>query len=101
VTAFLAASPDRSVNCFVLLDAQDWMGDQQLQDLWQQVDRTAAPGARVIFRTAADESLLPGRVPDEILRSWHYDQDISRQFGARDRSSIYGAFHLYKRRIDT
>jgi S-adenosylmethionine-diacylglycerol 3-amino-3-carboxypropyl transferase len=98
LTAFLYRSPDRSVDCFVFLDAQDWMNDAQLTDLWTQVDRTAAPGARVIFRTAADERLLPGRVPARILKSWHYDESASRDMCRRDRSSIYGGFHLYTQR---
>ena len=95
MTDFLARSADGSVNGFVLLDAQDWMSPQQLTDLWQQITRCAAPGARVIFRTAADERLLPGKVPDEILSSWTYHARRSKELDARDRSSIYGAFHLY------
>lgn len=97
MTDFLARTPDRSMNGFVLLDAQDWMNDTQLCDLWRQIDRTAAPGARVIFRTAADERLLPGRIPDEILSAWTYHEAQSRSWHDRDRSSIYGAFHLYTR----
>ncbi len=97
MTDFLARTPDRSVDAFVLLDAQDWMNNQQLTDLWRQIDRTAAPGARVIFRTAADERLLPGRIPEEILSAWTYHEAQSRALHERDRSSIYGAFHRYTR----
>ena len=64
---FLAAKPASSVDCFVLLDAQDWMSDAQLNALWLEITRTAAPGARVIFRTAAEESLLPGRIDPAVL----------------------------------
>ena len=95
MTQFLSRSPNRSVNAFVLLDAQDWMSDQQLVDLWREINRSAAPGARVIFRTAADERLLPGRIPDEILNAWTYHEAQSKALNARDRSSIYGGFHLY------
>lgn len=97
MTDFLSHSPDRSVDAFVLLDAQDWMNNPQLTDLWRQIDRTAAEGARVIFRTAADERLLPGRIPDEILAAWTYREEQSQGLHQRDRSSIYGAFHLYTR----
>jgi len=95
MTQFLSRSPNRSVNAFVLLDAQDWMSDQQLTDLWREINRSAAPGARVVFRTAADERLLPGRIPDEILDAWTYHEAQSRALNDRDRSSIYGGFHLY------
>jgi S-adenosylmethionine-diacylglycerol 3-amino-3-carboxypropyl transferase len=97
MTDFLARSPSRSVQCFVLLDAQDWMNDRQMTELWAQIDRCAAIGARVIFRTAADERLLPGRIPAAILAAWRYDEAVCRDMSNRDRSSIYGAFHLYTR----
>ncbi len=94
-TETLRDSPAASFDCYVLLDAQDWMNDADLTDLWTQITRTARPGARVIFRTAADERLLPGRVPSDVLDAWEHDALRSRELGRRDRSSIYGAFHLY------
>ena len=97
LTDVLAKQSPRSVQCIVLLDAQDWMNDSQLTSLWRQIDRAAADDARVIFRTAADERLLPGRVPDSILSGWRHDAERSADLHARDRSSIYGAFHLYGR----
>lgn len=94
-TDYLRDSEDASLDRFVLLDAQDWMTDAQLNDLWSQITRTARPGARVIFRTAAEPTLLPGRVDEEILARWDYRAEESLAFTARDRSSIYGGFHLY------
>jgi S-adenosylmethionine-diacylglycerol 3-amino-3-carboxypropyl transferase len=95
---FLAAKPAGSVHRFVLLDAQDWMNDAQLNTLWREITRAAAPGARVIFRTAGEERLLPGRVAAEVLDRWHFEQDRSAELHAKDRSGIYGAFHLYRLR---
>ncbi|MBX9911798.1 MAG: DUF3419 family protein [Beijerinckiaceae bacterium] len=95
VTAFLESQPAKSCDAYVLLDAQDWMNDADLTGLWAQITRTAKLGARVIFRTAADERLLPGRVPTAILDQWRYDDVRSRELAAQDRSSIYGGFHLY------
>lgn len=82
-------------DAYVLLDAQDWMTDEQLTTLWSEILRTAKPGARVIFRTAGEETILPGRVPQGILGRFHYDAAQSRAFVDQDRSSIYGGFHLY------
>ena len=87
----LSASRDR----YVLLDAQDWMDDEQLNALWAEITRTAKPGARVIFRTAAEPSLLPGRVDAAVLSRWRYAAEQSRDLTRRDRSAIYGGFHLY------
>ena len=94
-TEYLQTRPDRSLDRYVLLDAQDWMTDAQLNALWSEITRTARGGARVIFRTAAEPSLLPGRVAEETLSRWHYEAEQSRDFTARDRSAIYGGFHLY------
>ena len=71
------------------------MTDAQLEALWTEIARTARLGARVIFRTAGEETILPGRVPDEILRRFSYDRESCRELTAKDRSSIYGGFHLY------
>lgn len=97
VTEYLRAQAPGSVDRYVLLDAQDWMTDEQLNDLWSEIDRTASPTARVIFRTADLPSLLPGRVAPEILARWDYREAESLDYTRRDRSSIYGGFHLYVR----
>nr|WP_295462882.1 DUF3419 family protein [Mesorhizobium sp.] len=94
----LAGKPAASVDRFILLDAQDWMTDAQLNGLWSEITRTAAPGGRVIFRTAAAPSLLPGRVSPALLDRWDYREEQSRDLSARDRSAIYGGFHLYVKR---
>jgi S-adenosylmethionine-diacylglycerol 3-amino-3-carboxypropyl transferase len=95
VTDYLEAQTAESLDAYVLLDAQDWMTDEQLNALWAEITRTAKPGARVVFRTAAEPDLLPGRVSDELLQRWTYEAERSRTLGALDRSSIYGGFHLY------
>ncbi len=95
-TEHLASLPAASCDAYVLLDAQDWMTDVQLGALWTEIARTARPDARVIFRTAGLETILPGRVPQEILGRFHYDATACRGMTARDRSSIYGGFHRYQ-----
>ncbi len=95
---FLAGKDAGTVDRFILLDAQDWMTDDQLNALWTEITHSAAPGARVIFRTAAEPSLLPGRVSSSLLDQWVYEEDASRDYSARDRSAIYGGFHLYVKR---
>ena len=95
LTDMLAAQPAASQHCYVLLDAQDWMNDDQLNALWDQITRTAAPGARVIFRTGGKDDILPGRVHAQTLARWQYDTEASANGFAEDRSAIYGGFHLY------
>ncbi|MBN8819904.1 MAG: DUF3419 family protein [Sphingomonas sp.] len=95
MTDWLATQADASVDRYILLDAQDWMSDAQLTALWYEITRTARPGARVLFRTAAEPSLLPGRLPDALLSRWNYRAEDSLAFTRADRSSIYGGVHLY------
>jgi S-adenosylmethionine-diacylglycerol 3-amino-3-carboxypropyl transferase len=95
MTDMLAANEAASFDRYIFLDAQDWMSDAQLAALWTEVTRTARPGARVLFRTAAEPTLLPGRLPDDLLRRWDYREDASLDYTRRDRSAIYGGVHLY------
>ena len=96
---FLKAQPAQSLHRYVLLDAQDWMNESQLADLWAQIDRTAdSRDAKVIFRTAGAESPLPEKLPESLLAPWLYHEWQSRVLHAQDRSSIYGGFHVYARR---
>jgi S-adenosylmethionine-diacylglycerol 3-amino-3-carboxypropyl transferase len=94
-TEYLKSRPARSLDRYVLLDAQDWMSDRQLNELWAEITRTARPGARAIFRTAAEPSLLPGRVDEAVLARWSYEGDVSRILTPRDRSLLLSGFHLY------
>lgn len=95
ITGFLQSQPQESLDCYIFLDAQDWMNDHQLNELWREVMRTAAPGARVIFRTAGEDSPLTGALPKDMLSQWQYDVAASEKAVAKDRSSIYGGFHVY------
>jgi S-adenosylmethionine-diacylglycerol 3-amino-3-carboxypropyl transferase len=95
LTDYLATQPANSFDRYIFLDAQDWMNDDQLTELWSEVIRTARPGTRVIFRTAGADSILPGRIPDEILNRFDYNAEQCKVWTAGDRSSIYGGFHLY------
>ncbi|MBB3945742.1 S-adenosylmethionine-diacylglycerol 3-amino-3-carboxypropyl transferase [Rhizobium skierniewicense] len=96
-TELLTSKPASSVDRYVLLDAQDWMTDTQINELWSQISRTAGPDARVIFRTAAEKSVIEGRLSPDIRAQWSYLAERSQELNARDRSAIYGGFHIYQR----
>ncbi|MGR3369514.1 MAG: DUF3419 family protein [Sagittula sp.] len=97
ITDVLAEAPAGSKSVYVLLDAQDWMSDAQLTALWEEITRTARPGARVLFRTGGAADILPGRVPQALLAQWGYDEAASATAFATDRSAIYGGVHLYRK----
>lgn len=103
ITDFLETQGANSFDCYVFLDAQDWMTQDQLNALWAQVLRTASDGARVIFRTAGIDSPLTESLKPDTLAPWEYDATKAIPDNARDRSSIYGGFHVYtlnRKRID-
>ena len=99
LTDFLKRQDAHSLHRYVLLDSQDWMNETQISSLWAEIDRTAhLTDARVIFRTAGPDSPLPKKLPPELLAPWNYLEDESKAFHAKDRSSIYGGFHVYVRK---
>jgi S-adenosylmethionine-diacylglycerol 3-amino-3-carboxypropyl transferase len=97
-TELLKTKPAASIDRYVLLDAQDWMTPRQLNELWTEIARTAADSARVIFRTAAEDSILDGKLAPEILGQWTYEAERSQILTKQDRSAIYGGFHIYEKR---
>lgn len=99
VTDVLAETPSQSRSVYVLLDAQDWMSDDQLNALWREITRTARSGARVLFRTGGANDILPGRVQNDILNDWSYDAEASGRAFKSDRSAIYGGVHLYRKSV--
>ncbi len=94
LTDFLKAQGPQSLHRYVLLDAQDWMNNDQITALAREIDRTAhARDARVIFRTWA--GCAARKLPAEVLAPWTYMETESKAWHAKDRSSIYGGFHIY------
>lgn len=96
LTAFLSTQPDRSLNRFVFLDAQDWMSADQINKLWTEVARVGQPGSRIIFRTAGRESVTESTLQPDLRGRFHYERDFSRDLFQRDRSAIYGGVHVYE-----
>jgi S-adenosylmethionine-diacylglycerol 3-amino-3-carboxypropyl transferase len=93
---YLESMPAQSLDRYILLDAQDWMTDEQLTRIWTEITRTAKPGARVLYRTAAVPDVVRGHIPDALMNQWEYeDQAKLDDWTRRDRSSVYGATHVW------
>ena len=93
----LMQQPPRSIDRYLLLDAQDWMSDEELLLLWNEIERTATPDARVVFRTAGEASCIEGKLSAAVALLWHRNQAVSDSLHAKDRSAIYGGLHVYER----
>ncbi|HTD05456.1 DUF3419 family protein [Undibacterium sp.] len=97
LTAFLRGQPRASMHAYLFLDAQDWMDAIQLTELWEEVTRTAAPDAKVVFRSGGSASPLEDKLPAQLLRAWRTDSAHNRALYLTDRSAIYGGMHLYQK----
>jgi S-adenosylmethionine-diacylglycerol 3-amino-3-carboxypropyl transferase len=92
VTAVLARE-SRPFDAFILLDHMDWMAGapRLLEEEWQQIFATAAPGARVIFRSGgSDAAFLPVRVAERLV----FDRPRAEALHRQDRVGTYGSFHI-------
>jgi S-adenosylmethionine-diacylglycerol 3-amino-3-carboxypropyl transferase len=85
-------SSHHQFSVFVLLDHMDWMKHNQaeLREEWQQILRTARPGARIIFRSAA---LSSQHIPDFAVKSLRFSP-VTAQLHLADRVGTYGSFHM-------
>ena len=99
MTESLRREPAGGLDGYVLLDAQDWMTPAQLSELWQQIDRTGSGHARVICRTAGAASPVDRHLPINLRQGWRRLDDLSAELFVKDRSAVYGGFHVYARAV--
>ena len=82
MTEYLRTRPARSVQAFALSNICEWMTPAEIEALFREVLRTAAPGARLVYRNFVGWTELPascGRiVPDAALseRLSHDDRSV-------------------------
>ena len=95
VTDEIKNSTYGAFNRFVFLDAQDWMDEKTITDLWTAIAENAESGSRIIFRTASAFSPVETKLPASLREKFVDQQEFSRELFKQDRASIYGGFHLY------
>ena len=81
MTAYLGARPAGSVNAFALSNICEWMTPPDVDALLRQVLRTAAPGARLVYRNFVGWTELPAWC-ERIVP----DDDLSGRLSREDRS---------------
>jgi S-adenosylmethionine-diacylglycerol 3-amino-3-carboxypropyl transferase len=83
MTAYLRTRPPESVNVFALSNICEWMTQSDVEALFREVLRTAAPGARLVYRNFVGWTELPPWceriVPDE---------GASERLSSADRSIV-------------
>jgi len=95
VTDEITRSGSGTFNRFVFLDAQDWMNERSMTELWQAIADKCESGSRIIFRTAGAKSPIAVNLSEELQSQFCYEKELSQDLFKKDRASIYGGFHLY------
>jgi len=99
VTDFLRAGGE-PITRFVLLDHMDWMSShlpEALREEWEAILERAAPGARIILRSAhqrpayLDQLRITGRPLRDILR---FHDGLAHALQPLDRVHTYAGFHI-------
>ena len=103
VTEFLERTRE-SISAYVLLDHMDWLGAYRLDALareWDAILERAAPGARIIFRSAHSEPAYlaavrvgAGRHRRPLLEALEFRRDLARRLQREDRVQTYAGFHI-------
>jgi S-adenosylmethionine-diacylglycerol 3-amino-3-carboxypropyl transferase len=83
VTEHLRTLPDSSVNAFALSNICEWLPPAGIVALFQEVERVAAPGARVVFRNFVGWTELPPQC--ERLAA---DPELGAALIRADRSAV-------------
>lgn len=93
LTDFLKNNPAQYTH-FVLLDHQDWLATRMrgaIAEEWDLILKNAAPGARVLFRTAA---ITPDFLPKFVKERVQFDLAAAAEAQAKDRAGTYAGTWL-------
>lgn len=83
-TSYLRTLPDASVHGFALSNILEWFTPEQTDELFAEAVRTAAPGARLVFRNFVGWTEVPDRWRDVVVE----DREWGEALIARDRSAV-------------
>lgn len=89
--------PEGTVTKYSLLDAVDWMNDEQLDTFFRSVIRAGRDGGLLVYRSGGVDFQPPASVIDALPQT-EAEVQISRQQLDKDLSGIYMDFKL--RHID-
>lgn len=83
-TSYLRTQPDASVDGFALSNILEWFTPEQIDELFGEVVRTAAPGARLVFRNFVGWTEVPERWRDAVVEDRAWGEALIKQ----DRSAV-------------
>ena len=90
--AWLSSLPSGTFDAFGLSNICELMSLSDTRRLFEEVLRTARPGARLSLRNL----ILPREVPEELRDRIRKDEALSRVLKAEDRSFVYSKVDAYR-----
>ncbi len=90
-SAWLATHPESSLDGFSLSNICELMSPEATLRTFEQVARTARPGARICFRNL----MVPREVPQNLTASIQLREELSRHLLEEDRSFVYSRVQAY------
>lgn len=94
---YLKQQPAYSIDVFVLQDHLDYLHPTAMKELWGEIERCAAPQAKVLIRSLGTSLPLPQDVFCKTPSMWHTNSLLNQTLQAKDRSALYGSFFLLER----
>jgi S-adenosylmethionine-diacylglycerol 3-amino-3-carboxypropyl transferase len=88
---WLAGRQEGSVDRVSLSNICELMNPAETARTFEQVARTARPGARICFRNL----MIPREVPESLREKIQLLEPESRQLLEQDRSFVYSRVHAY------
>ena len=89
---WLAEQPDSSIDVFAMSNICELMDLADTRLTFQEVLRTAKPGARVSFRNL----IIPRDVPEDLRACIRKDEALSQRMKNADRSFVYSKVAAYE-----
>ncbi len=97
IHSFLEQQAQESVDAFQLLDIQDQMQEQDIIELWKQIDRTASTGARVVFRSKHQQPWFISLLEHHLPQHWTSHEEVNLQLHRLEKSCFYNSIFLYQK----
>ncbi|UJX39741.1 BtaA family protein [Desulfovibrio sp. JY] len=94
LSGFLRRHDGPGYSHFILLDHQDWLASHApaaLAEEWELIFANAAPGARILMRSAG---LTVDFLPRDARRRLRFFPELTEPLHAADRVGTYGSQHL-------
>jgi S-adenosylmethionine-diacylglycerol 3-amino-3-carboxypropyl transferase len=97
VIAQLRGVPPATFTKANLLDMPDFLSPARRLELFREIRRVCAPGARVLYRSFAPDAAVPAKCESDSHSELRCDSQLSRALTLAERTASYGGVHLYTR----